>query len=400
MVDPPLGAVELVEHELDRLQPHLLQQGILQDRRDLEEHRGRHGVGVGVDRPVRRGRVAVPPGQLVKLIVVIVRILRAAERAVVGVPERGADVVGRLARHIEVVVAVDHLVGQGVVVEEPHVRLEELLRVRRAPVAHGAEAEESSPHAVEERPFRHLLQRLVDDAVELEIVGLVVLLDGEVDRLGMRKLLTLAESAVLLVELADDGARDVGDDLLRQLARVGVPFLLVLLLLPDHRVDRFLDLLLPLPVRCRDLFEESGELVHREVCPARDGLAFRIEDREGRPAAHVVPLVDIGTLVLVHADRNVLLLDDLDHGRIREDFAVHRAAPGTPGGDNGEQDRPVLLLCQVERPVFPRHPFDRNHLSHITLSFKDLQPSRFWAAASQNLILYLSTRVTRSITVH
>ncbi len=195
VVDAPVRAVEFGEHEIDRLQRHILENRRLQDRSGFEKNSRGHQVRVRVDRPVRGGRIPVTPADLVEEIVVVVRVLGAAESALVGVPEVGADVVRRAAGHVEKPVTPHDLIGEGIVVKKAHVGFEELLRVRRTPIPRGTVAKEPAPHRIVEIAVGHRFESLVDNAKQLQVVCLVVLEDGKIDRLGMRKFLSLPSSS-------------------------------------------------------------------------------------------------------------------------------------------------------------------------------------------------------------
>ncbi len=118
------------------------------------------------------------------------------------------------------------------------------------------------------------------------------------------------------------------------------------------------DLLPVLLVVGAELVEHLAELVGRDVGHAGQHLAVGGEEGGGGPAAHVVASVDVGPLVVIDADGDEPLVDELDDLLVRVGRLVHHMAPVAPDGGDAQEDGLVLLLRLLERLRPPRPPAD------------------------------------------
>src|SRR5450755_1993095 len=98
--------------------------------------------------------------------------------------------------------------------------------------------------------------------------------------------------------------------------------------------------------------------VRRDVGAAVDDLAFRRKYRRGRPSAHVVPRIDIGSPIIVDPYRDEALVDEIDDGAIGVCRFVHHVTPVAPYRRYGEQDRLGASIRLVEWFGAPFSPAD------------------------------------------
>src|SRR5688500_4611642 len=107
-----------------------------------------------------------------------------------------------------------------------------------------------------------------------------------------------------------------------------------------------------------DAVHRLPHLVGWDVRPAVDDLSLGREEHGARPAAHVVPTVHIGTLVVVDADRHVAVVDDLDDLRDAVAGLVHHVAPVAPHRADREQHWFALVAGFGKCGVAPAAPLD------------------------------------------
>ena len=230
-----------------------------------------------------------------------------------------------------------------------------LLEVRDRPVAIGRIAEEPALDVVVGPTRREPVHRVRDDLEEPVVAGRAILAEQKLVHVGLWELRRLAETAVLRIVVRQE-RRDHGlDHRDRQIRTVGGRVVAT----PAAQFDRALrDLLGVGRIESGDLVERAAHLRRRKVGRAGDGRAVGCEKRGRRPAAHVVARVDVGTFVVVDADRHVLLADRREHGRIGIAGLVHDVTPVAPHRRDREQDRPVEDLRARERLGRPRLPID------------------------------------------
>src|SRR5262249_10983085 len=109
------------------------------------------------------------------------------------------------------------------------------------------------------------------------------------------------------------------------------------------------DLGLSCPVVAGDAGQCVGHLVGRQVGGAGQHVALRSQEGGGRPAPHVVALIDVRPDIVVDAHRDVLAVDQVDDLLVRVRRLVHDVAPVAPDGGDRQQDGLVLGPGALER---------------------------------------------------
>src|SRR4029077_6689586 len=104
--------------------------------------------------------------------------------------------------------------------------------------------------------------------------------------------------------------------------------------------------------------EGVGHLVRRHVRGAGEDVPGRRQESRGRPAAHVVALVDVGADVVVDPNGDVLAVDEIEDTLVRVGRLVHHGAPRAPDCGDRQQDRTVELPGLVESLLGPSAPVD------------------------------------------
>ena len=82
------------------------------------------------------------------------------------------------------------------------------------------------------------------------------------------------------------------------------------------------------------------------------------QESGSRPSSHVVPRVQVRSMIVVHSDGYKVLVDDLRDVGIGIRRFVHDMAPVAPNCRDGQQDGFVLCLCFGEGSIAPRQPVD------------------------------------------
>jgi len=109
-------------------------------------------------------------------------------------------------------------------------------------------------------------------------------------------------------------------------------------------------------------------IVLGEVRARENGLLVRRKKHAHGPAAMAarkqhrgshVDLVQVGTLLPIHLDRNVIPIENRRDGLVLEGLVLHHMAPMAGGVADAEEDQLVLAPCLLKRLFSPRIPIDR-----------------------------------------
>ena len=101
------------------------------------------------------------------------------------------------------------------------------------------------------------------------------------------------------------------------------------------------------------------------VGPSKDGLSLRRQDDGHRPTPIApveglnhrhVNLVDVGALLSVHLDADVMLVQIVCDSCVFEGFMGHDVTPVAGGIANAEQDGFIVRLCRLKSFCTPRVP--------------------------------------------
>jgi len=108
-----------------------------------------------------------------------------------------------------------------------------------------------------------------------------------------------------------------------------------------------------------DALQQRAHAGRRDVArELHELLAAGVEDHGGGPAVVLVPVGEIGTLVLVDTDRKESLANQPDHLRIAVGGLLHDVAPVAPHGAQVEEDEALLGLGTLEDALVPGLPRD------------------------------------------
>ena len=239
--------------------------------------------------------------------------------------------------------------------DQRRVVLEHLLEMRDAPILRRRVTEEAPFDVVVRATAGHLLERVHGHAPELGVRAQHRLFEQQQDRIGLRKLRRVAEATVFGVVCGLHGVEDRVHEARLELAHAS----------RDTRrrtlarlEDSACDVGLVRSVVVRDADQRARHLVRRQVGAAREDVARSGEECGGRPAAHVVALVDVGPDVVVDTHRHVLAVDDVDHAGMRVRRLVHHVAPVAPHGRDRKQNRTTCVAGLVESLWRPGMPVD------------------------------------------
>ena len=223
----------------------------------------------------------------------LIGVLAAGEQTRGGVAKRGAEVGGGGVEHC------CHS-GRRQSGDEASVVLEHLLEVRDTPVLGRRVPEEPTFDVVVRRTAGHALQRVYGHLAQLFVAAQLCLLEQQQDGLGLRKFRRHTKAAELRVVRAanrlEDGIDQGGVELTRATRGYRAGPLAAL-----EDLGRDLGAVGPVvgghPPEC------AGHLLRRQIGGAGEDVTGRGEKGGGRPASHVVALVDVRPYVIVDTDR-------------------------------------------------------------------------------------------------
>ena len=219
-------------------------------------------------------------------------------------------------------------------------------------------AEEHAVLPVEEVAQRHDVEGVLDQRGQIVVERMLAPLQGEVERLRMGELGSVADAAVHAIERACDEGHGFGRDCGRKHTVRGFLSSLRLPPLLFQRAELLADGVAILAVLCGEFHQKVAHLLHGNICRARHEFAFRCQKGRGRPAAAVVAPVDVGPRGGIHPHGHKIGLDEILHGIIGIGALVHEMRPLAPRRGEAKQNRPVAGLCFRKSSFRPRAPGD------------------------------------------
>ena len=320
MDHPALGAESLSEERVEQLLRGLTQPRPSQPHVGLQVGDGEHRVPVRVDTAVDEGGLLSPPSLGIQRVVILVGILAAAVEATRRVAENRLQVGGGRVKDLA-------LFSQGQGRQEAGVILQHLLEMGDAPVLCRRVAEEAALDVVVGASARHLGESEAGHLHQLRFVPRHRLFGEKRDGLGLRKLWGAAKAAVGPVIRVLAGRQHGVDEARHQ--RPGARGDRGRRLLPILQ-DLGDDLRLVAPIKALHPLQRAQHLLGRKVGGPRQHVPLRGEEDGGRPATHVVSVVDVGAEVVVDPDGNEGAVQVVDHRLVGVGRLVHHVAPVAP----------------------------------------------------------------------
>ena len=267
----------------------------------------------------------------------------------------------------------------GVDGEELSVVFEHLLVMRDLPLPGRRVPEEAALDVVVHATGGHRAERAMEHRRDLRVAEPTVLVEKEAEKLGLREFRLAPKAAELRVVLAAHERPDLVDDLKAEIARFRRASFVLLLAQLGDALRQLRSLRRP---EIGDLREIRPHGIGRYVGAAVNDLPIGCEERRRRPAAHVVAAIHVGPLVVVHADRDVALVDQPDDFGIAVARFIHDVAPVAPHRADREEDRLVRDLRLLKRFLTPRSPAD---LGGAVRAWRETEAH--WGISSSSILL-------------
>ena len=336
-----------VQHILQRVVVHIAHQADVEERlNDRHLLRCQH-VG---------GLIACPRKVVAVVVKRVVGILRGIEAAMFPVAHPRIDPGDDLTGNAFALRLAKALVRVHVIPQQLRVVVAHLLEVRHDPALIHRVAMKPAGQMIVEATLRHLLERHHRRQPRGRIGTVAPCgIEQQIERAGMRKLGLRAEPAIAPVELLQHRVDDLADQFRTGILRAAVEAFVVF----DRGHDAacgVVDLVAPVLERLGHRVQHAAKagasvpVDRREVGAAEERRSGRGEEGRQRPSAlsadggdcGLVARVDVGPLVAIDLDGDVVLVDQRRGVGVFIALAVHDVTPVAPHGADVEQDRLVF----------------------------------------------------------